>query len=165
MGTEAKPCSAEQIDAWQDILLDFPLFHLIDPDELQVLGHYLQYRDLDPDQFLFNEWDKSDFVALVIQGSLDVLKKSGPKTYAPLTTIRKGQSIGEMSMIEDFPRSATVKASTPAIVLLLPRAGFQALMAEHIQIGIKLLKGIAHHLSENLRKTASRLADYMLPLS
>ena len=165
MNAEAKPCTAEQIEACQEIILDLPLFHLVDSGELQVVGRYLQYRELEPGAFLFNEWDKSDFVALVTQGSLDVLKKTGPETYAPLTSIRKGQSIGEMAIIDDFPRSATVKSSVPTVVIILPREGFEALLADHTQIGIKLLKGIAHHLSENLRKTASRLADYMLPLS
>jgi len=64
-----------------------------------------------------------------------------------------------------YPRSATVKARVSSTLLILTRKGFEEMLDQHPQIGIKILKGLAKFLSMNLRKTSSLLADYMLPLS
>ena len=73
--------------------------------------------------------------------------------------------MGEMSVIDQLPRSATVKATTKSTLLKLSQEKLNYLLVEHSSVGVKILKGIARLLSMNLRKTSSRLADYMLPLS
>ncbi len=85
--------------------------------------------------------------------------------FAALATLTKGRSIGEMAVIDDFPRSATVRARTKGTLVLLTRQGFEVILEQHPGIGVKILKGISRLLSQNLRKTSSRLVDYMLPLS
>ena len=94
-----------------------------------------------------------------------MLKKNEKGKQVTLTALGKGRSIGEMAVIDDFPRSATVKARTKATLVILTRANFEKILDEHSKIGVKILKGISRLLSMNLRKTSSRLADYMLPLS
>ena len=69
-----------------------------------------------------------------------------------------------MAVIDEFPRSATVKARTKSTLLTLSRDNFNYIVEGHSSVDVKILKGIASLLSMNLRKTSSRLADYMLPL-
>ena len=76
----------------------------------------------------------------------------------------RARSIGEMAVIDEFPRSATVKARTKSTLLTLSRDNFNYIVEGHSSVDVKILKGIASLLSMNLRKTSSRLADYMLPL-
>ena len=71
----------------------------------------------------------------------------------------------DMAVIDEFPRSATVRARTKATLLMITRGHFDTVPEEHPRIGIKVLKGITRLLSQSLRKTSSRLADYMLPLT
>jgi CRP-like cAMP-binding protein len=69
-----------------------------------------------------------------------------------------------MSIIDNFPRSATAKAQTKTSILKLTQLGFNQMQKNHPEIGIKILIGILRLVSLNLRKTSSQLADYMLPV-
>jgi CRP-like cAMP-binding protein len=70
-----------------------------------------------------------------------------------------------MSILDNFPRSAAVRARTKATLVTLSRDSFESICDEHPRIGLKIVRGIARLLSLGLRKTSSRLADYMLPLT
>ena len=148
-----------------DFILNIPILGNLDTDELRYVSDQMTFIEVNPGDILFNEWDRSDFVCFVVYGALDVMKKSGPDHYAILSTLKRGKSIGEMALIDNSPRSATVKANTKSILALLPKNHFDIILENRPAIGIKILKGIARLLSHNLRKTSSRLADYMLPLS
>ena len=67
-------------------------------------------------------------------------------------------------MIDKLKRSATVRAQVETNVLVMSRQQFDDILTKYPAMGIKILKGLAMMLSQNLRKTATRLADYMLPL-
>lgn len=148
-----------------DFLVSIPMFDNLVPDELRLVSAQMTFMDLNPGEVLFHEGEKGDYVCFVAEGSLDVLKKSKKGHNVTLATLTRGRSIGEMAMIDDFSRSATVQARTAAALVILTRKGFDLILDEHPGIGIKLLKGISRLLSQNMRKTSSRLADYMLPLN
>lgn len=146
------------------LILNIPILGTLKDKELMVIEKYLNFIEMTPGEIVFEEGDRGDYVCFVVEGSLDVLKKSEAGEDIVISTLSKGRSIGEMAVIDDLPRSATVKARTKATLLTLSRENFDYVLAEHSAIGVKILKGIARLLSLNLRKTSSRLADYMLPL-
>ena len=147
-----------------DLLIDIPMFDQIKSDDLKILARNMNFMDFQPREVIFTEGDKGDFVCFVTRGALDVVKKNEKGKDVVIATLGKGRSLGEMSIIDEFPRSATVKAKTQTTLLILTRKGFEQLLEQHPHIGVKLLKGIAKFLSMNMRKTSSLLADYMLPL-
>lgn len=122
------------------------------------------HRNLRAGELLFNQWDRADCVYFVEEGTLDVLKKEGPDKYVSVTTLSRGRSIGEMALIDNFPWTARVQAKTDVDLVIFYNYKFEELMADHLQVGIKILKGLARLMAQNLRKTSSRLVDYMLPL-
>ena len=148
-----------------DLLINIPIFDSLKGDELRIITKHMNFIELDPDEIVFKEGDKGDYVCFVAEGSLDVLKKSDTGDYVVIATLHRGRSIGEMSVIDDFPRSATIKARTKATLVILTCNGLDLILEEYPKIGIKILKGISRLLSQNLRKTSSRLVDYMLPLT
>jgi CRP/FNR family transcriptional regulator, cyclic AMP receptor protein len=147
-----------------DLLIEIPLFDQIKSDDLKILARNMNFMDFQPREVIFTEGDKGDFVCFVTRGALDVVKKNDKGKDVVIATLGKGRSLGEMSIIDDSPRSATVKAKTQSTLLILTRKSFDQMLEQHPQIGVKLLKGIARLLSMNMRKTSSLLADYMLPL-
>lgn len=148
-----------------DFLINIPMFDALQPEELSLVAGEMNFMDLHPGEILFREGEKGEYVCFVAEGSVEVLKKSGKGHYVTLATLSKGRSLGEMAVIDDFPRSATVRARTSAALLILTRKGFDRILEQHPAIGIKVLKGLSRLLSQNMRRTSSRLADYMLPLS
>lgn len=147
-----------------DLLIDIPMFDQIKADDLNVVARHMNFMDFESKEVIFSEGDKGDFVCFVTKGFLDVLKKNEEGKNAVIASLGRGRSLGEMALLDDFPRSATVKAKTKSTLLILTRKGFEKLLEQHPQIGIKMLKGLAKLLSMNLRKTSSLLADYMLPI-
>jgi CRP/FNR family cyclic AMP-dependent transcriptional regulator len=146
--------------------LGIPLFSRMNAEEVKLVAKHMNVIELQPGEVLFEEADRGNFMCFIAHGSLDVIKQSvNSGKEIVITSLRKGQSIGEMSVIENLPRSATIKARDNAKLFILSQAAFDLILNRHANIGIKLLKGIAILLSNNLRKTSSRLADYMLPIS
>ena len=132
--------------------------------EDEAIAMCQEVRDLDAGQLIFSEGDTGDFVCFITKGILDVLKKNEKGKNAVIASLNRGRSLGEMALLDDYPRSATVRAKTRSTLLILTRKGFEQVLEKHPQIGIKMLKGLAKILSMNLRKTSSLLADYMLPM-
>ncbi len=148
-----------------DFLINVPMFDTLTGDELRIVAKHMNFIDLKSNEILFKEGERGDYVSFVVEGSLDVLKGAGAGEYVVLATLPKGRSIGEMAVIDDFPRSATVRARNTATLVILTRNGFDSILKNHSQVGVKILKGIARLLSQNLRQTSSRLVDHLLPLS
>ena len=147
------------------LIFQIPILGTLTDEELAVIEKYLNFIELTPGEIVFKEGDRGDYVCFVVEGSLDVLKNSETGEDIVISTLSKGHSIGEMAVIDEFPRSATVKARTRATLLTLSRDNFDYILAEHSAIAVKILKGIARFLSLNLRKTSSRLANSMLPIA
>lgn len=147
-----------------DFIINLPLFEFLERDELHEVAELMNFIDLDPGDVLFKEWDKAEFVCFVESGELDVTKKTGPDSSDVMATLRRGRSIGEMSIINNFPRSSTVVARTKVRLAVFPRQAFEEIMEKKVDIGIDILKGLASLLSINLKKVSSRVADNMLPM-
>lgn len=148
-----------------DLLINIPIFDKLKSDELKAVSRYMNFMDFEPRETVFNEGDRGDYVCFITKGALDVVKDNEKGKQVVITSLGRGRSIGEMSVIDDFPRSATVKAKTKTTLVILTRKGFEKILDDHPAVGVKILKGISRLLSMNLRKTSSRLADYLLPLS
>jgi CRP/FNR family cyclic AMP-dependent transcriptional regulator len=147
------------------LILNIPIFSRLKGEELSSVEQYMKILDVIPGEIVFEEGDRGDYVCFVVEGSLEVEKKTESGESIVISSLSRGRSIGEMAIIDDLPRSATVKAKDKSTLLTLSREDFDYLLAKHPDIGVKILKGLARLLSMNLRKTSNRLAEYMLPLS
>lgn len=147
-----------------DFIINLPLFEFLERDELFEVAARMDFVNLNPGEVLFNEWDRADFVCFVESGDLDMTKKTGPDSSEVIATLRRGRSIGEMSIINNFPRSSTVIARSKVRLAVFPRSAFEIILEKKVDIGVNILKGLASLLSINLKKASSRLADNMLPM-
>ena len=126
----------------------------------------MSVSELEEGDVLFHESDSGNYVCFIAEGALDVMVKSeATGKDVVLATLFAGQSIGEMSIVEDKPRSATVIAKEKSTLIILSKSAFDLILERHATIATTLLKGISRLLSEHLRETSKRLADYMPPLS
>ena len=147
-----------------DFIINLPLFEFLKKDELAQVASRMHFKELAPGETLFNEWDRADFVCFIESGELDVTKRTGPENLDVRATLRRGRSIGEMSIINNFPRSSTVIARSKVRLAVFQRDAFEEILREKVDIGVNILKGLANLLSVNLQKASSRMADNMLPM-
>ncbi|MFA6010814.1 MAG: cyclic nucleotide-binding domain-containing protein [Desulfobacteraceae bacterium] len=145
-----------------DFLITMSLFDELSPIELSLTADYMNFFDLEQGKTLFKEGDIGDYICFVVEGAVDVLKMSGSGKRAVIATLTRGSTIGEMSIIDNISRSATVRARKDSTLVILSRKGFNAILESHPKIGIKILKGVARLLSLNMRRTSSHLADHIM---
>jgi len=155
---------AEALTAVLDSLCLIPMFDGLKSSELRAAARYMNCLELEEGDVVFLEGEPGDYVCFVAEGTLEVTKNSAGGQATPLTTLGKGQSIGEMAVVEKAPRSANVVALTRARLVTLSRQDFDALLEAHPPIGVNILKGITRILSRNLRQTSGRLAERLLPV-
>lgn len=147
-----------------DALSGIPLFANFSEKELRYISTHLHVFELLQGDTIFEEGEIGNCICFVVEGVLDVIKKSQSGINVVIAALAKGSSIGEMAVIDEFPRSASVKARTKAILVTFSREHFELILENEPKIGIKLLKGISRLLSLHLRKTSEKLSDLMLPL-
>ena len=162
--TEMKQAS-HMTETFIDFLVELPLFDALKGKELEIIANHMIFVELEKGEVLFNEGDKGDCIYFVLEGIIDIIKESSPGNSVSIASLPKGRSIGEMSIIDDYPRSATAKARPQSSFLALTQESFDVIIDGYPEIGTKLFKAISLLLSQNLRKTSSLLADYMLPIT
>ena len=150
---------SETEEKTRDLILTLPLFDAFKTDELDTLARHMNHMEIMRGEHLFLEGDQGDFMCFVVRGLLDVLKKTSAGDYRVITRLGKGNTIGEMSIIDKAPRSATVIARQPSVVILLTKKGFDILTDRYPSLSVVLLKKIMRLLSLNMRLTTSKLAD------
>ena len=145
----------------RNFLISLPLFDSFNVDELSVLAKHMSYIHLRRGEYLFVEGDKGNFMGFVVRGVLEVIKKSEVGENIVIARLTKGSSIGEMALIDKSPRSATVVAKQPTIMVTLTERGFEILTEKSPSLGVKVIQKVARLLSLNMRRTSSRLADLL----
>lgn len=145
----------------KDLLVKIPMFAGLNDEELEIINNHIELFEVEQGAILFEEGNQGDYVCFVVNGRLEVTKRTITGEDFVLNTLTRGQSVGELSIIDNRPRSATVRAKTEATLFTLKRSDFEVIMQEYSEISIKILKGLSLLLSKKLRQTSSRLISYM----
>jgi CRP-like cAMP-binding protein len=135
-------------------------FDDLSEEELNTLMNYMSLYELKSGEFLFKEGEMGQYVGFVVEGKLEVLKKSITGAEIVITSVTKGYSIGDMSLLDKTPRSASIRAHSKTTLAILPQIAFKVVLRKHPTIGIKILIGFARFQTENLRKTSNQLNAY-----
>jgi hypothetical protein len=107
-----------------------------------------------PGDIVIKEGTKGTSAFIVLSGAVEVLKRSGNKDIL-VATLGEGQVFGEMGLIEDRPRSATVKAITELRLRVISREGFNELLQKKPSVLIPIIKS----LFERLRQASELFAE------
>ena len=107
-----------------DLVLPTDIVQLKTDRALAVRREYFE-----PGQVVFREGDRGDWLYVVTEGEVEVLKNGGAAEPTPLRRLGPGECFGEIALVSDRPRSATVRATCATNVLAVDREAFQALFA------------------------------------
>jgi CRP-like cAMP-binding protein len=146
-----------------ECLSGIAIFADLNATELNTLGDHMHVSRFGPGDIVFSEGDPGDEVCFVVDGTLDVIKMHDGKAEKKIAIKAPGGSIGEMAVIGNFSRTATVRACTDSTLLTLSRRRFDQICDEHPNIGVKILRAIARILSLHLRDTSQELLELIPP--
>lgn len=114
---------------------------------------------------IVGEGDAAASVFVVCAGELEVCKRGSHGGEVRLATLRAGDCVGEMSLIDIQPRSATVRALTPAILFRLGHGEIAKLYDRHPDVYLMLVMNIAREISRRLRLADQKLVEMGVPVA
>jgi CRP-like cAMP-binding protein len=151
MELQARTWTDEQV---VELLGRVPLFRGLPDTELWSMAALARPKALAKNENLFREGDPGDRFYVVYSGSVEVLKERPLGDHERLAVKQAGEAFGEMSLLNDAPRSASVRALEPTELLVISRDDFNALLGDSA-LAIGLLRSLAKSLrSLDIRYTA-----------
>lgn len=138
-------------------------FSDLDRDEIEMLCFWMKAYTAPAGTLILKEGaEDSSSLCIIAEGTVNIFKLSEPNDdHIKIAEIEAGASIGEMSVIDGKPLSASAISLTDATILIMTRDDFQNLLKKNSNLGIKILYRMAKLISERLRTTTGRLADLM----
>jgi CRP-like cAMP-binding protein len=125
--------------------------------EVRLLAHFMDVFRAPSGVELIREGDGGDFMLMVLEGRIEVLRRDRWNTPQLLAEVDAGRTLGEMSMIDGEARFATCVAVEPALIAVLDRESLARIIVEQPLLGAKILMELVLMLSQRLRATSQRL--------
>jgi len=131
-----------------DTLRSIPLFSELREGDLDRLGLAARERSYPKNSVILFEDDPGDALYVVVSGQVKVVLTAEDGREVILSVRDRGDFFGEMSLIDEEPRSAHVIAMEDARLLVLRREDFQRCLLEIPQIGLGLLRAMCRRLRQ-----------------
>jgi CRP/FNR family cyclic AMP-dependent transcriptional regulator len=138
-----------------ELLRRVPFFAEIEPAKLKLLAFMSERVGYDPGKIVFRQGDRGDAAYLIIDGEADIIidTPSGPVAIA---TLGINDILGEMAILGDVPRTATVQAKGRLVALRIAKDPFMRMVREFPNMAVSIMRELAHRLelTNNQLRTA-----------
>lgn len=131
------------------------LFRSLSDKALLDLSAITIEQTIPPKNMVFKEGDKGDALYIVKNGKVNILKRNSSGADSVLVSLGKGAVIGDMAIIDEQPRSASVATVQETTFLILTKDDFRNLLADVPEISFQILK----LTTERLRATNIHLKE------
>lgn len=153
--------ATEHADQIYGLMARTPLFSGLDIEETRKLGAFMYVYEAQPGVTLITEGETGDFMALVMAGMIDVLRRNRYNYSSRIAVAQPGHALGEMSMFDGEPRFASCVTLEPSRFAILTREALLMVLSEEPKLGNKILLKLVQLLSDRLRQTSARLVSYL----
>lgn len=143
-----------------ELLRKIPLFAKIEPSKLKLLAFTSERLTYQADQVLCRQGDMGDAAYIIIEGEAAV-RIATPNGDIEVARLGRGDVVGEIAILCDVPRTATVSATERVTTLKITKELFFRLINEFPQIAIEIMRELAARLERTnaqLRDAVSRSA-------
>jgi CRP/FNR family cyclic AMP-dependent transcriptional regulator len=137
------------------MLRSVPLFASFSEEPLRLLATVVTRRSVTRGTIIMAAGDPTDSLYIVLSGRLKVMMSDADGKEVILTIIGPGEFFGEMGLIDDAPRSASVVAIEPCELLFINRRDFKKCLAENFEMSMAVMRGLVRRLREADRKIGS----------
>lgn len=137
------------------------LFNHLTPEEVEVIAEITTKKEYNKGDTILAENMSSLSLYVILDGSVEILKNISVEKDKSLMTLMAGECFGELSLFDDAPHSAVVKASEDTALLIISKNKFDILMEKNPQLGIKILKKLIKILSYRLRQSNEQMLNVM----
>ncbi len=142
-----------------EVLRKVPLFAKIEPAKLKLLAFTSEHLEFVPGQALCRQGEPGDAAFVVLDGSADVLVETG-QGQVKVAQVGKHDIVGEIAILCNVPRTATVQATTALAALRVSKDGFFNLVTQFPAVGVEVMQELAQRLlqtTQRLTESSTRL--------
>ena len=143
------------------LVREMPLFADLTPKEVVLLGMVLKERDYQPGDWLCREGEPGNGCFFIADGEVEIIKKAANQSQAVIAHAGRHATIGQIALIDDGPRSASIRAKTRVEVLRLDRGDFEALQESGSPFAYRFQLAIARSAAAQLREANQTLVHLM----
>jgi CRP-like cAMP-binding protein len=144
-----------------EVLSNIPLFAKVDPAKLKLLAFTSERLEYLSGDELFHQDDYGDAAYVILEGEADILVDT-PRSAIKIATLGKNDIIGEVAIVCDVPRTATVVAHGDLDTLRVSKEGFFHLVTQFPQVGVEVMSALAaklHRTTQALTAARARLDE------
>ena len=138
-----------------DLLRRVPLFSLLTVAQAEVISGAVIKRRFKRGEALVEQGQKSNALFILLTGRARVMTSDSRGREVILATLAQGDYLGEMSIIDNEPHSASVRAEVQTDVLMLGRAEFARCLTENASMSLVVMRGLVKRLRHADRKIES----------
>ena len=131
-----------------DSLRTIPLFAAVPDDALSAIADLLIERRVPKNQTIVEEGLSGDYMYVIREGQVKVTKLSGDGREKILELLGPGDFFGEMSLLDDAPRSASVKSLTETHILALSRPDFLKELRRNPDLGMAVIQELTRRVRQ-----------------
>ena len=128
-----------------ELLRRVPIFAEIEPAKLKLLAFMSERVGFDPGKRLVQQGDTADAAYLIIDGHAEVILET-PAGPVVVATIGANETVGEMGILGDVPRNATVRAKDRVIVLRISKEPFMRMVREFPTMAVSIMRELAQRV-------------------
>jgi CRP-like cAMP-binding protein len=128
-------------------LRQVPMFRDIDPARLKLLAFTSERVNFAQGQKFFSQGDPADAAYVILQGKADVELESGGGSIK-VAELGQNAIVGEMGILSDSPRSATIVAAAPTSALRIDKRVFLELLTQFPQMSVAVMRELASRLEK-----------------
>ena len=129
-----------------ELIRRVPLFSMLTSSQAESVAQDVVKSRFKRGETIIEQGKKSDFLAIILTGRARVLTTDDRGREVILATMQPGDYIGEMSLIDNEPHSATVRAEVQTDVLVLGRLEFARCLPESTSMAYAVMKGLVRRL-------------------
>jgi CRP-like cAMP-binding protein len=138
-----------------ELLRRVPLFSALTPTQSASIADAIIKKRFKRSEIIVEQGKKSDALYIILTGRARVMSSDSRGREVILATLHPGDYIGEMSLIDDEPHSATVRTEVQTDVLTLGRDAFSRCLPENSSMSYNIMRGLVGRLRHADRKIES----------
>ena len=136
-----------------EVLRELPIFASVELSKLKLLAFASQRLVFDSGQVLCRQGDIGETAYVIIQGTADVLVLAG-ESEIKVASVGRNDFVGDMAILCDMPRTATVRAATRCETLVIGKTQLMGLLKSFPEMGIAMMRVLAGRLERTSRALA-----------
>jgi CRP/FNR family cyclic AMP-dependent transcriptional regulator len=136
----------------------------LNDDEASILAKFMQKQDLKSGDYLLKEGTVDDTLHVMVQGNLEVVKRTAADGTASIAIVREGHLAGELSFIDGKVHTVGLRALCDCKVISLSRKDFETIVSQHPQLIYKVMRAVArsaHRIMHQMNDEFIELSNYI----